>query len=102
MGEEDREMKRHQVMDLFWGSSSEEIGEWNHIKDSLPQPKSNGMKVKVKLDDGTQKYAYFYKDKALWIEKYGMKPSYFWDCRTKDPIFNVEEWKEIKKENDDH
>lgn len=89
-------MKRHQVMDLFWGNQAEEIGKWKNVAEELPKPPRIGCKIKVRLSDGRETYAYFYKDKCRWIETHGQKPAYFWECRSKEPLFNVVEWKELK------
>ncbi len=93
-------MKRHQVMDLFSSHLTEEVdGPWNEITDrssSLPQTDRKGLKVKVKLDDGTETFAYFYKDKAEWIAAHGIKPSYFWHSKTHESLLNVTHWKNLK------
>ena len=88
-------MKRHQVMDLFYGHLNESVdGPWNVIEFSLPN--TNHCKVLVKLSDGTEKFAYYYADRAQWIESVGYQSSYFWDCRTKEPLLNVVAWKLLK------
>ncbi len=98
-------MKRHQVMDLFHCNQTEPIGEWNKIDyeylSNLPQPESRGCKVKVKLSDLSETFAYFYKDKCQWIESYGGKPSYFWECSSKEPLNDVIEWKKLKEVESD-
>ncbi len=70
---------------------------WNKIEDGLPVIKSKGAKVKVRLSDQTELFAYFYPDKCQWIENYGKKPSYFWNCSTKEPLFNVTHWRTLKE-----
>lgn len=69
---------------------------WNDIT-NLPTEKS--CRVRVKLDDNRETLAYFYADKMDWIEIYGKKPCYFWDCNTKRPLFNVTRWNHIKGMN---
>jgi hypothetical protein len=91
-------MKRHQVMDLFHGNQTEAIGEWHKVNDGLPNVKQ--CKCRVKLDDDTECFAYFYEDKALWIEKSTkQKGSYWWECANKEPLYDrVVAWKELKKD----
>ncbi len=82
-------------MDLFHGNKTEEVeGPWNDVENGLP--KCDSEKVKVKLSTGNEILAYFYSDGCYWIEKYGKKGSYFWDCQTKEPLLNVEKWKHLK------
>ena len=97
-------MKRHQVMDLFCGNLTEEFGEWIQLDlDKIhthPQISSKGCKVKIKSANGEEKFAYYYPDKAIGFSKYGITPSYFWDCKTKDQLFNVTHWKNLKEKQD--
>jgi hypothetical protein len=94
MANEDKEMyKRHEVMDMFNKNINEEIGEWEDINEKMPKCKGRGCKVKVKLSTLTETFAYYYVDMKEWIAKYGKKPCYFWDCHTKEPLFNVTHWK---------
>jgi len=95
-------MKRHEVMDLFWARYSEEVeGHWNEIdknyQNTFPKITGKGAKVKVKLSDDAETFAYYYPDQAIWISSYGFKPSYFWDCISKEPLFNVTHWKYLKE-----
>jgi hypothetical protein len=90
-------MKRHQVMDLFWCNVTQVVdGDWNKVENGLPICKSKGCKVWVKLEDNSECFAYFYDDMASFVRNSGIKPSYFWDCRSKEPLYNVKEWKALQ------
>ncbi len=89
-------MKRHLVMDLYHCNQTEEIGEWKPIEKGLPETKEKGIKVKVKLTNGMELFAYFYPDKCHWIATYGQEPCHFWSCITHEPMFDVMEWKSLK------
>ncbi len=78
-------MKRHQVMDLWHGNYTEPVGEWIKVEDNLPNPISRGCKVRVKLIDQSETFAYYYQDMT----------GVFFDCRTKEPLDNVIEWKKL-------
>ncbi len=52
-------MKRSQVMGLFHANQTEETGEWIDIK-TLPNSQSD--KVKLKLKDLSECFAYYYRD----------------------------------------
>lgn len=69
---------------------------WNDIDKSLPET-DLGIKVKVKLNDNRECFAFFYPDKMSWIAFYGEKPAYFWNSKTKEPLFNVTHWKYLKQ-----
>jgi len=86
-------MKRHLVMDLHHGNQIKEVGDWKSV-DTLPNIKS--CKVKVKMNDDSETFAYFYLDAAVWVQKYGIKSCHFWDCKTKEQIFDVKEWKMVE------
>ena len=90
-------------MDLFHSHEEEMIGEWNEIKEnysnSLPNRKS--CKLKVRLSNKLETFAYFYEDKCQWIGFYGQKPCYFWDCKTKEPLHNVTHWKSLREKLDE-
>ena len=88
-------------MDLVYGNRTEEVeGPWNDIENALPISENKGEKVKVKLKNGDELFAYFYEDKCQWIQNSGGTPCYFWDCQTKEPLFYVEKWKYLKEKND--
>jgi hypothetical protein len=91
-------MKRHEVMDLFHGKETTPIGEWTKFDENYNStlPVGKSCKVKVKLSDETETFVYYYDDKCSWIVYYGQKPSYFWDCVTKEPLFNVTHWKMLE------
>ena len=81
-------------MDLYHGQDNEIIGEWESVK---KLPDISCCKLKVKLTDDSEIFTYFYSDKAIWVQKYGIKPSYFWECKSKEPIYNVKEWKMMRR-----
>lgn len=85
-------MKRHLVMDLFWGNQKESIGEWKEFPKERPQ--KHGKKW-VKLADDSELFAYFYSDRPL--------RAHWWVCSSKDYIRDedVKMYKDLKKENDD-
>ncbi len=92
-------MKRHLVMDLIHGKKTEEDGDW------IPFINANQLhnardKVKVKLSNGNNVFAYFYRDKGGFINDYTQDTSYFWDCQTKEPLFNVTHFKYLKEKEE--
>ena len=88
-------MKRHQVMDLFYAKITEEDGCWHKVEDGLPDCKST--KVKVRLSNGDETYAYYYDDKAIKFEKYRITPCHFWHASSHDALLNVTDWKKLKE-----
>ena len=64
-------------MELFFGSHNEEIGEWIPIEEKMPSFPGGVGKVAVKMSNGDASQAFFCDDKAVWVAKYGIKPSYF-------------------------
>lgn len=98
-------MKRFQVLDLFYGSMTEEVdGDWNEINyqftETLPKVSSKNGKVKVKLQDGTETLAYYCSDKMMWLEKTSpIKPCYFWHSKNHEPLNNVTHWKYLKEKD---
>jgi hypothetical protein len=89
-------MKRHEVMDLFHGHMIEEVdGPWISVEKSLPDCKHT--KVKAKLNNGDEVYAYFYADKAIKFNIFGIIPCHFWHCMSRDQLFNVTDWKYLKE-----
>ena len=87
-------------MNILFADQIEPIDQlWKEVE-NLPKCERIGCKVKVKLNDLTEKFAYFYPDMMIWISDYGKQPSYFWDCQTKEPLFNVTHWNYLKKEGD--
>jgi len=90
-------MKRHQVMDLWYGNLTNEVeGPWNNTEEGLPKKVFKGCKVKVKLSNGNETFAYFYEDKMISFSKFGIKPASFWECRSKEPLENVVQWKYLE------
>lgn len=81
-------MRRHQVMDLFHGNETNiDEGTWNEIQKGKPNHKT--CKVKLRLKNGDEVFAYFYKDGGLQGHLYSEKERpYFWHCQTKDYIPN--------------
>jgi len=57
-------------------------------------------KVKVKQENGAERYAYFYRDFGGFIQHYIKKSSYFWDCKTREPLFNVTHFKYLKEKEE--
>lgn len=56
-------MKRHTVMELFHSTQKQaEDCDWIDIKTQLP--KEDKCKIKVKLKDESEIFAYFYSDRA--------------------------------------
>ncbi len=91
-------MKRHLVMDLYYGNKTEVVdGPWNDVE---KLPDCSKCKVKVKLINKSERFAYFYLDKAHFILPLGVL-SYFWDCQTKEPLENVTHWKYIKDDQNE-
>ena len=88
-------MKRNSIMDVFHRNRIAEMGEWFNFPEN--KPRSDSDKVKVRLSDENEIYAYYYADKAQWIAKYGYKPSYFWDSKTHEPLLNVTSWKYLEE-----
>jgi len=86
-------MKRHQVMDLFFGDMTETIDEeW---KTGIPD--TDRCKVKVKLSNGNEKFAYFYADKARINAMIG-ESAHFWHSQTHEPLYNVTHYKMLKND----
>lgn len=79
-------MRRHEIMDLFFGDCNEQVGDWHKIEDGLPQVKSKGTKVRVRLSNQIELFAYFYEDKCK-----------FWDSSSKQLLFNVTHWRAVKE-----
>lgn len=67
--------------------------EWIDIKDHLP---TKDWKYKVKTDQDEELYCYFYLDSISWIAFYGLKTCHWWNCRTKEAVYNVTHWKGLK------
>ncbi len=89
-------MKRHLVMDLFHGYQNEVVeGDWNKISEKDPEFKSESGKVRVKLHNGNETFAYYYKDKCMHAAK-SYKPTHFWNSNTHEPIYDVSEWIYLK------
>jgi len=70
------------------------MSEWIDAEKELPK---QSAVIKVKLDNGDETKAYFYKDKMHWVEYYGKKTSYWWHKETKEPLFNVTHWEKESK-----
>lgn len=86
-------MKRHLVMDLYFGDQIEEAHEeWRE-----GNPNIDKCKVKVKLSEGGECFAYFYSDMASFCAKIGIKPSYYWHSNTHEPLYDVTHYKILKK-----
>lgn len=92
-------MKRHLVMDLIYGKKREDDSDWipfinpNQLHDDRD-------KVKVKLANGNDVMAYFYRDKGGFINDYTKDTSHFWDCQTEEPLFNVTHFKYLKEKEE--
>ncbi len=72
-------------MDLFHGYKTQEDGPWIEIKDKHYPDKRT--KVKVKLANDNETFAYYYDDLS----------THFWECTTRDPLSNVTHWKALKE-----
>jgi hypothetical protein len=84
--------RRHRVMDLYCSDVNQETGEWKKIQDNLPISSDvSGVKVKVRLKNMTEMFAYFYTD---------LYPPTFWDCAKKEPLYDVVEWINLKEDTD--
>lgn len=83
-------------MDLFHGNEKTEIGPWINVEDKLPEV--DRCKVRVKLQNLEEKFAYFFRDRCGWNPY--VRHSYFWTCDSREPIFDVMEWKYLKKEEE--
>lgn len=83
-----------EVSDLFFGDYTEVVeGPWNDFDEKYPYKSApTQCKVRVRLDNGDERDAYFFADRAAWA-KYTYKPSYFWDVKTREPLHNVAYWK---------
>jgi hypothetical protein len=79
-------MKRTLIMDLFHGNKTREIGEWNNIK-NLP---NEHCKVKLKLKDNTECFAYYYSD---------IPKAHFWHIPTQEYILDndIISWKHLEE-----
>ncbi len=87
-------MKRHLVMDLYYGNQTEVVdGPWNGVENL---PDCTECKVKVILNNESETFAYFYRDKPYFISPIGVL-SHFWDCKMKEPLENVLYWKYLKE-----
>ena len=89
-------------MELFFGSHNEEIGEWIPIEEKMPSFPGGVGKVAVKINDCDSTHAFLCEDMGAWSCPM-LRPSYFWDCKSHDPIRNVTHFKYLKAyQNDDH
>lgn len=82
-------------MDIFYGNLWNAVeGDWNSIE---KLPNIIRCKLKVKLSDYSEVFAYFYEDKAPIM---GEATHHFWNCSTKDyiPIESISHWKHLKDE----
>jgi hypothetical protein len=94
--------KRFEVYDIYyWDKSEVEDCDWkifNPNKSStFPKPDGKGCKVRIKMKNGDEGFAYFCKDKMIWASRNGI--AYFWTCdRFHSPIYDefVTHWKPIK------
>lgn len=66
--------------------------EWIRVEHRLPNVFSG--KFKVENSNGDIFDCYFYADKMSWIGFYGEKPTYWWNSKTRQPVFDVIKWKE--------
>ena len=89
-------MKRHLVMDLFHGKKTEDDGDWIPFINPN-QLEKNKDKVKVKLSNGIECFAYFYRDKSPIL---GYAAESFWECSTRAPLTNVTHFKYLKEKEE--
>ena len=89
-------MKRFEVTRIFYEQDyedSKDKGQWFDVNEKLPD-KNAGI-FKVRLINSNEVKAFFYEDKASWIQKYtNDKCSYWWDFFNKNPLHDVTHWKE--------
>lgn len=82
--------KRFLVLDLFEPPVTE-LGDWIDAEKQLPNTTS-GIYM-VKYGDSNICQAYFCLDKISHLARpRGIEPSYWWDKKTGDPMYNVTHW----------
>lgn len=85
-------MKRHAVMDMLYRDRTEVLdGPWN----SEDIPEVDSCKVKVRIEDGKEMFAYFYRDMGI-ISPGQTEAGYFWCCVDRKPIWGVTHWIGLK------
>ena len=85
-------------MDLTWGDVTEVSDEpWKSVGiHPTNDNRHNSCKVWVKLNDMSERYAYYYSDRGNIIPELNLDVSHFWDCHTKRPLHDVILWKTLK------
>lgn len=69
------------------------MNSWKTIEDGLPEVLA-GI-YRVRLQDGTEKDAFFYQDAMAWTAFYGMKLSHWWDAQGNHKrLDDVTHWRE--------
>ena len=66
------------------------MSNWVKISDEIPDVFAEAFMIKNEKEEILK--AYFYSDKMQWIAFYGKKPTYWWNARTHEPIYNATEW----------
>ena len=69
--------------------------DWIDVDKELPEAKFK--KYLVKKEYGDPISAFFMPDKIMWIDFYGIKPSYWMAVDTGELIHDVKYWMEIPK-----
>lgn len=88
-------------MEIFRGKQTEEMGDWISIEKELPTFQGGNGKVAIKINDTDSTHAFFCEDMCAWVAPI-LKPSYFWHCKTHEPIRGVTHFKYLKeKEQND-
>lgn len=68
---------------------------WIPIEDGKRIPEVKSDIFKVRLEDGEEVWAYFYSDQCSHLNRYfNVKNTYWWDKKTKKPLYNVTHWRE--------
>lgn len=94
-------MKRFSVIELFSRDKTEVCDEeWHIVHDQMTRedlPYDRSCKIWVKLFNGIERFAYFFEDRCDlgWMQN--KRLSYFWDCRTHEPLIDVIGWKNLKE-----
>lgn len=96
-------MKRQEIIRLLHGHLKEIVdGPWNDIKEKLPDKPS--CKVKIRLIDGTETFAFFYRDQARIAGRsnHETEPTYFWHCRVDEwySLKDITHWIHLKEKNE--
>ena len=70
--------------------------DWISIDDCLPE--NRFKKYLVKKENGEIIQAFFMPDKGMWINFYGIEPSYWMEFDSPKLIYNVTHWMTMPKQ----